>query len=60
MNPYIQLQIINMCATVRNCQQDCHWAAEKDDGVVSKEESRVLKKIDAAVAKFTRELERLK
>lgn len=60
MNPYIAAQITNMRATVNNYRETCHWAACKDDRVTDPEEYAVLKKIDKAVERFLRELDKIK
>lgn len=59
LNPYIWAQIVNMKATVNNCRQACQWAARKDDNIVDAEERKALKKIDAAVERFIRELDKI-
>ena len=60
MNSYIYAQIINMQAMTRTFEQACELAARKDDGKVSKEEERQLKRIKAAVQQFNKELEKVK
>lgn len=59
MNFYIDTQIINMKAMVRNFEQSCRVAATKDDGKISPEEEKILKKINAASQKFIKELDKL-
>ena len=59
MNFYIDTQIINMKAMVRNSEQSCRVAATKDDGKISPEEEKILKKINAASQKFIKELDKL-
>lgn len=59
MNFYIDTQIINMKAMVRNFEQSCRIAATKDDGKISPEEEKILKKINAASQKFIKELDKL-
>lgn len=60
MNSYIYAQIINMQAMTRTFEQACELAARKDDGKVSKEEERQLKRIKAAVQQFNKDLEKVK
>lgn len=60
MNSYIYAQIINMQAMTRTFEQACELAARKDDGKVSKEEEKQLKRIKAAVQQFNKELEKVK
>ena len=59
MNFYIDTQIINMKAMVRNFEQSCRIAATKDDGKISPEEEKVLKKIGAATQRFIKELDKI-
>lgn len=57
MNSYIHAQILNMIAMVRVFEQACQSAATKDDGKISREEEKQLKKIKTASQKFIKELE---
>lgn len=59
MNFYIDAQIVNMKAMVKTFEQSCRMAATKDDGKISPEEEKVLKKISAASQKFIKELDKL-
>lgn len=59
MNFYIDAQIINMKAIVKTFEQSCRMAATKDDGKISPEEEKILKKISAASQKFIKELDKL-
>lgn len=59
MNFYIDAQIINMKAMVKNFEQSCRMAATKDDGKISAEEEKILKKINIASQKFIKELDKL-
>lgn len=59
MNFYIDTQIINMKAMVKNFEQSCRIAATKDDGKISPEEEKILKKIGTASQKFIKELDKL-
>lgn len=59
MNFYIDAQIMNMKAMVKTFEQSCKMAATKDDGKVSPEEEKILKKISAASQKFIKELDKL-
>lgn len=60
MNFYIDAQITNMIAMTKTFEQSCEMAAVKNDGVISKEEEKQIKKIKAASQKFRKELESLK
>lgn len=59
MNSYIHAQILNMIAMVRVFEQSCQSAATKDDGKISREEEKQLKKIKIASQKFIKELENI-
>lgn len=59
MNPYIKLQIINMQASVRNCQEAARQAAKEDDGRTDREEERILRSLDHSVTRFLRDLKKL-
>lgn len=60
MNTYIHAQILNMQAMAKTFGQSCQLAATKDDGKVSKEEAKQLKRIQAAIDQFCRELDKVK
>lgn len=59
MNPYLASQILNAQAMARNFNQACQQAVIADDGKVSKEEQKQLKKIRAITDKFINDLDRL-
>lgn len=60
MNSYIKAQILNITTMTKTFEQACELAAIKDDGLISREEERQLKKIKAASQKFRKELEAIK
>lgn len=60
MNTYIHAQIMNMQAMVQTFERSCEMAAMKDDGKISREEEKQIKKIKAAAQAFCRELEKAK
>lgn len=60
MNPYIEAQIFNIKSMVKVFNQSCEMAAIKDDGQISKEEAKQLKKIKLASEAFCKELEKIK
>lgn len=60
MNSYIQAQILNITTMTKTFEQACEIAAVKDDGKISREEEKQLKKIKAAAQKFRKELEAIK
>lgn len=57
MNHYIYAQILNMQAMAKTFGQSCELAAMKDDGQISKDEVKQLKRIKAAVEAFCKELD---
>jgi len=59
MNYHIDAQVINMKTIVRTFEQSCRMAATKDDGRISPEEEKVLKKISAATQRFIKELDKI-
>ena len=60
MNRYIKAQILNITTMTKTFEQACEMAAMKDDGKISREEEKQLKKIKAASQKFRKELESIK
>ena len=60
MNFYIDAQITNMIAMTKTFEQACELAAVKNDGIISRDEEKQIKKIKAASQKFRKELEALK
>ena len=59
MNTYILMQCRNMIAMLNTFEQSCKLAASKDDGSISKEEEKALKKIHAATEKYKTELKKI-
>ena len=60
MISYIKAQILNITTMTKTFEQACEMAAMKDDGKISREEEKQLKKIKAASQKFRKELESIK
>lgn len=60
MNSFIQTQIMNMITVTQTFQHACEFAAMQDDGKISRDEEKQLKKIRAASERFRRELEAIK
>lgn len=60
MNHYISAQITNMTSMARTFIMSCEMAAKEDDGQISKEEAKTLKKITNATERFIKELDSLK
>ena len=59
MNPYIAAQMYNAQAMAKNYEQACQQAARQDDGKISKEEEKTLKKVHAITARFISDLDKL-
>ena len=59
MNPYIASQIFNAKAMARNFEQACQQVAKQDDGKISKDEEKTLKKVHAITARFINDLDKL-
>ena len=60
MNTYIYAQILNMQAMANTFERSCEMAAMKDDGKISRDEEKQLKRIKAAVQAFQKEMEKVK
>ena len=60
MNPFIKSQITNIVTMTQAFKQGCQMAAKYDDGSISKDEAKTLKKIEAIADKFTSDLLKLK
>lgn len=60
MNQYIESQITNMIVMAKTFCQSCKMAAVKDDGAIDRQEEKILKKINAATARYIKELQNLK
>lgn len=59
MNYHIDAQIVNLKAIVKTFEQSCKMAAMKDDGKISPDEEKVLKKINAATQRFLKDLDKV-
>lgn len=59
MNHYIDAQCKHMIAMVNTFEQACQMAITEDDGSISKEEEKALKKIRAASKRFKTELNKI-
>ena len=60
MNQYIKAQILYMKNVVKTFNDSCHLAATKDDGEISKDEFRTLKRIKKASERYLKALDRIK
>ena len=59
MNRYILMQCQNMITTVEIFEQACDLAARKDDGRISPEEEKTIKRIRTAAKAFKQELKKI-
>lgn len=59
MNYYIDAQCKNMIAMINTFLQGCELAAKKDDGTISKDELKKLKRINKAAEAFKAELKKI-
>ena len=60
MNSFMHNQIDNMLIMVQSFYKSCEMAAAADDGSISREEAKQLKKIHKAVEQFSKELKSIK
>lgn len=60
MNHYMEMQLANMSCFVKTFEQSCHMAAKRDDGHISKEEQKILKKIAAANLTYLKALDKIR
>lgn len=59
MNPYIATHIFNAKAMAKNFEQACQQAAKQDNGKISKEEEKLLKRIHTITTRFVNDLDKL-
>ncbi|MPM26568.1 hypothetical protein SDC9_73072 [bioreactor metagenome] len=59
MNTHIDAQCKNMIAIVKTFEHSCEMAAIQDDGKISRDEEKILRKIKASTQKFMLELSRI-
>jgi len=59
MNTYMEMSIKACVGYLDSFVQGMKVAALKDDGIVSREEEKILKKLNKATEKYKRELETL-
>ena len=60
MNQYISSQIVNMISATENFKAICKLSAMKDDGQISKEEEKLVHRINKAADSFIKELQKVK
>lgn len=58
-NRFIQAQIQNIITMVETFKEACRIAALEDDGKISKEEAKTLKRINAATERYIKELRKI-
>ncbi len=56
MNTYIQMSIKTCIGYLDSFKQGMRMAAMKDDGAISREEEKLLKRLNKATEKYQREL----
>lgn len=59
MNTFLKSQCRNMIIMIDTFEQACKMAVIQDDGNISKDEQKALKKINDASAKFKAELKKI-
>lgn len=59
MNSYIKSQCSTIITSVKVFEQGCQLAAMQDDGNISKDEKKKLKKISKASQQFIADIEKL-
>ena len=59
MNPFIKKQCKNMELSLTTFLQSCKVAALQDDGMISKEEEKLLKRLEKASEKFRAEIQKV-
>ena len=59
LNPYLKVTIKNEIMRADTFLKQCRAAALKDDGVVTKEEQEVIKKLQKAMQDYVKTLEKI-
>ena len=59
MNSFMKAQINNAIIAVKSLDQSIEMAAKQDDGIVTKEEKKQIKKIRKAIRKFQEAMNKL-
>lgn len=59
MNTHIKLEITNAILVSQNFKTACRVDATKDDGKISKDEARILKKLEKCTDKYIKELNKI-
>ena len=59
MNRFMQSQVNTALLSLKTLDQSIELAAQKDDGVISKEEKRQIRIIKRAIRRFEKRMEKL-
>ena len=59
-NKYIEAQINNMMLSINTFCQSLEFLATKDDGMISKEEQKIIRQLNKASEKYKKSLEEVK
>lgn len=60
MNRFMQSQVNNVLLSMKTLNQSIEMAAKQDDGKISKEEQKNIRKIRKAIAKFEQAMEKIR
>ena len=58
-NNYLEMQIVNQIQLAENFKNTCKIATTKDDGITSKEEQKILNKINRETDAFIKGLRKI-
>ena len=59
VNRFMQSQVNTVLISMKTLDQSIELAAQKDDGVISKEEKKQIRKIRKAIIKFQKSMDKL-
>ena len=59
ISPFLRISIANESMRASAFLKQCEVAAQKDDGVISKDEQEVLKKLKKAIQDYVKTLDKL-
>lgn len=59
ISPFLKISITNESMRASSFLKQCEVAAQKDDGIISKEEQEVLKKLKKAIQDYVKILDKL-
>jgi len=60
MNHFMKIQVDSALLSLKVLDQSLELSAQKDDGVISKEEEKEIKHIRKAIRQFEKEMQKLK